>query len=96
VSALLAAEQLRVFKDRDGHLAGRPFDQALARAIMESATFTPVITLAGTQLLATVTESSVDCAPALSVLSTCHIALALTPCLSQSCWSSASWPSTSA
>jgi len=66
VSALLEAEQLRVFKDRDGHLAGRPFDQALARAIMESATFAPVITLAGTQLMATtVTESSVDCAPLL-------------------------------
>jgi hypothetical protein len=71
VSALLEAEQLRVFKDRDGHLAGRPFDQALARAIMESATFAPVITLSGTQLLTRVTESSVDCAPTSSMRRAC-------------------------
>ena len=58
-AALLELEGVRVFKDRAGHMAGRPFDQAIARAIMESTTFTPVITLAGTQSLLEVSESSV-------------------------------------
>ena len=60
LSALLENEQVRVFKDRDGHIAGRPFDQALCLAIMSSATFSPVVTLEGTQALVGVTSATVD------------------------------------
>jgi len=60
VAALLELEGVRVFKDRAGHMAGRPFDEGIARAIMDSATFAPVVTLAGTEALLGVSESSVD------------------------------------
>ena len=42
---------LRVFKDVDGSLAGKPFDSELIRIIYAAPVFAPVITLAGIQRL---------------------------------------------
>jgi len=60
VAALLEVSQVRVFKDRAGHLAGRPFDQALATSIWGCHTFSPIITLASTRKLTVLTEASTD------------------------------------
>ena len=56
----LNLEALRVFVDRGGTMAGRPFDRELLRAIKGSACFTPVITLHAMTVLAGITATQLD------------------------------------
>jgi hypothetical protein len=60
VAALLEKEGVRVFSDRLGHMTGKPFDQQLAKAVAESATFCSIVTLPGTAALLRVTAHKVD------------------------------------
>ena len=56
----LLLNSLRVFKDVNGHMAGRPFDVELFRVIRDSAVFVPVLTLEGMRRLASLTAESAD------------------------------------
>jgi hypothetical protein len=56
----LNLESLRVFLDRGGSMAGRPFDRELLRAIHSTACFTPVITVHAMTVLATIDEARLD------------------------------------
>ena len=56
----LNLESLRVFIDRAGSMAGRPFDRELFRAISTSACFTPIITLRAMTVLGTVSATQLD------------------------------------
>jgi hypothetical protein len=56
----LNIEALRVFVDRGGSMAGRPFDRELLCAIEATACFTPVITLHAMTVLANTTATQLD------------------------------------
>ena len=56
----LLLNRLRVFKDVNGHMAGRPFDVELFRVIRDSAVFAPVITLEGMRRLALLRPDQAD------------------------------------
>jgi hypothetical protein len=56
----LLLNKLRVFKDVNGHMAGRPFDVELFRVIRDSAVFAPVLTLEGMRRLAALTPDVAD------------------------------------
>ena len=60
VADKLHMEGLRVFRDRGGHMSGRPFDRELLRALNTSACFTPVITVNAMARLAGVGASDLD------------------------------------
>ncbi len=56
----LLLNALRVFKDVNGHMAGRPFDVELFRVIRDSAVFAPVLTIEGMRRLAALTPDVAD------------------------------------
>jgi hypothetical protein len=56
----LALAGLRVFYDRNGAMAGRPFEQELFRAIRDAPVFSPVVTLEMMRALAAHRAESVD------------------------------------
>jgi hypothetical protein len=56
----LLLNRLRVFKDVNGHMAGRPFDVELFRVIRDAAVFAPVITLEGMRRLAVLGPDQAD------------------------------------
>ena len=55
----LALRGVRAFKDVDGHLAGRPFDEELLRAVAGAMTFAPVVTRENVRRMAALRRDSV-------------------------------------
>ena len=54
----LALRGVRAFKDVDGHLAGRPFDEELLRAVAAATTFAPVVTRENVRRMAALRRDS--------------------------------------